>query len=373
VSEILSQFHEEDLPMSTVDISAAVQAGRRRRRIRTVLAAGATVVALAAGALTANALIGRPQAMPPANPGCGSPTPARPAQPTWQRFDPLVSEIDASGVAGYRVTVVATSTYFQAVQLSSSDRSVTVILYACGGEPHGIVEEEIPVNPANGEPADPVRGVPAYWLPPDRSATVALAWQWTSGAWVFLAASGVDENQQPPESDLRAVATQVAPQLEFGAGTPVTAPFSLPIPDGVYPATTVTFRASDFGREFPVSFNMGFDAIGRAAPTHVFAYVPDLWVNANAFARVEDLPAHATEYSEDLGHPAYRYDLRDEGRDSDVLQVFDVFGFGVEIEPRGLPGTSEETLAIAADIFRTVTIYPGAAENLSAWGNPVAS
>lgn len=96
-------------------------------------------------------------------------------------------------------------------------------------------------------------------------------------------------------------------------------------------------------------------------------------VNANALATIDHLPEGATEYPEDLGYPAYRSDMRSEGRDSDLLLVYDFFGFGVEIEPRGMTGTREEKLSFAADIFRTITVYPGAATDPSAWGDPIAS
>jgi len=152
----------------------------------------------------------------------------------------------------------------------------------------------------------------------------------------------------------------------------VTAPFSLPVPDGRYPAVTLS-TPSTVGGDV-VAFHMGFDELGTPAPTHIAGYVPDLWVGARTFAAVDDLPAYATPYPEDLGYPAYQSDYRNEGRaDSEVLLVFDVFGFGFEIEPRGMTGPREETFDAAADIFRSITVYPGAADELSAWGDPIAS
>jgi hypothetical protein len=35
-------------------------------------------------------------------------------------------------------------------------------------------------------------------------------------------------------------------------------------------------------------------------------------------------------------------------------------------------GSRDEKLRFAADIFRTVTVYPGAATDPSAWGDPIA-
>ncbi len=382
MSEILSQFPDEELPVSSVDISRAMQTGRRRRRVRSVLAAGAAVAAvIVAGVATAAALL--PHPADPVTPGgqaCG----------TWERFDPLISEIDAGGISGYEVSVAFTSTYWQAVQLTSGSQAITVTLYACGGEPHSVVDETQPVDPTAGEPAQPVDGATAYWLAGDQRYPVTLAWQWTPGAWAFVSPEQEDPAAQcdratrdrnaataclPTTVDaaaLRSLATRVADQLEFGAGTPVTAPFSLPVPDGLYPAVVLS-TPSTVGGDV-VGFHMGFDEIGTPAPTHIAGYVPDLWVGARTFAAVDDLPDHATPYPEDLGYPAYQSDYRDEGRaDSEVLLVFDVFGFGFDIEPRGMTGPREETFDAAADIFRSITVYPGAADDVSAWGDPIAS
>jgi hypothetical protein len=37
-----------------------------------------------------------------------------------------------------------------------------------------------------------------------------------------------------------------------------------------------------------------------------------------------------------------------------------------------MAGTREQRLSFAADIFRTITVYPGAATDPSVWGNPIA-
>jgi hypothetical protein len=377
VSEILNQFRDEELPVSTVDISGAMRAGRRHR-IRRGLAAGGAVIAVVVAGATASVLLS-PQPtpsplVPPPAPTCDSADlPPQAPSPTWAYFDPLTSEIDASGVDGYWVTVTQTSTNYQQVFLQADTAGALVMLYSTGGEPYSIVNEALKLDPTAGEPADPINGAPAYWLTP--SDPTALAWQWTPGAWAVVSATPPEsaEGASPPsEEELRAVAVQVAPQLAFGAGTPVTAPFSLPLPACMYPATTTHFHAGANGQEFPVSFYLGFDRLGTTPPTHVGGYVPFLWVNANAFATVNDLPEGATEYSEHLGYPAYRADQRTEGRDSDMLLVYDFFGFGLEIEPRLMAATTEERLRFAADIFRTITVYPDAATELSAWGDPIA-
>jgi hypothetical protein len=379
VSEILNQFRDEELPVSTVDVSRAMRAGRRGR-VGRGLAIGGAVVAVVAAGTTASVLLSPqptsspPPFAPPPAPTCdAAEAPPQSPSPTWEYFDPLTMEIDASRVEGYRVAVTATSTYWQIAQLEG-DTTVGIMLYARGGEPYSFVDEAVRIDPAAGEPADPVNGAPAYWLAP--TDPLAIAWQWTPGAWAMVFARPPEPGQSASplsEDDLRAIAIQVAGQLEFGAGTPVTSPFALPIPACTYPAHTVQFRARDNGREFPVSFYLGFDRLGTTPPTHVGGYVPFLWVDANAFATVNDLPDGATPYTEeDLGYPAYHSDQRQaEGRDSDILLVYDVFGFGMEIEPRLMPGTAEERLAYAADIFRTITVYPDAATELSAWGDAI--
>jgi hypothetical protein len=373
VSDILNQFREEELPMSTVDVSRAMQTGRRRRRTMTIIAAAATVTVLVAGAVAGSALLSKRSALPPADPSCGSPAPARPSMPTWEHFDPLVYEIDASGVQGYRATVTSTATNWQTLGLvnASGNRTVELNIYSCAGSARSMADDSAPANPTEGEPADPVHGAQAYWLPPNQSAShVALAWQWAPGAWAILTSGGVESS--PPAAELRSIAAQVAQQLRFGAGTPVTSPFSVPMPDGTYPAMTLRMVAHVEGQQPRGGFFFGFEALGTAAPPHYSGYVPYLWVNASQLQTIDQLPAGATPYPENLGFPAYRSDLRSEGRDSDLLLVYDWFGFGVEIEPRGMTGTRDEKLSYAADTFRSMTVYSGADKDMSVWGNPIA-
>jgi hypothetical protein len=373
VSDILNQFREEELPVSTVDIPRVMRDGRRRRRVLTVLAAAAAVVVLVAGVAAGSALLARRSDPPPAAPTCGSPAPARPSMPTWEHFDPMVSEIDASGVAGYRVTSTMTSTHWQGLGLvnAAGDRAVELTIYSCEGSPRAVGDAEVALDPGAGEPADPVHGAAAYWLPGrEPSLHVALGWQWTPGAWAILAPDGVEE--KVPTAELRSIAAQVAQQLVFGAGNAVTSPFSVPTPDGMYPAMTLTMPMAVEGQPTRGAFYFGFEAVGTAPPAHFGGYVPYLWVNASPFMTVDQLPAGATPYSEDLGYPAYRSDLRSEGRNSDLLLVYGFFGLGVEIEPRGLTGTQAEKLSYAADTFRSMTVYQGAANDMAVWGNPVA-
>ena len=391
MTDILSQFRDEDLPLSIVDIGGAVRAGRRRRRIRTGLVAGVMAVAVAVAVGTPIWLFARPDPAPPIGPDCGSPQPSRQSLPTWERFDPLRLEIDTSEVTGYRVVTSATATYGQLALLQADGPRgdepeagvVTVMLFACGGEPRYFDgDQPVPFDPGAGEPANPINGVSAYWLPsnklfPGGSTNEGIAWQWTAGAWAMVVASPPPDTSDVDPKALRTVATQVAPRLDFGAGTPVTAPVSLPVPDGMYLSSTVTQRASDFGQEFPVGFRIGFDALGTSDLANPFisaeGYQPLLMVDASTFTTLDDRPDNATEYSEDLGYPAYQAVVNDGIRAVDALLVYDYFGFGLQIMPAELPGAStrDEKLSRAAEIFRTITVYPGAAGDLSAWGDPI--
>ena len=55
-----------------------------------------------------------------------------------------------------------------------------------------------------------------------------------------------------------------------------------------------------------------------------------------------------------------------------ILLALDFFTFSVEVVPWHVPGTPEEQLAVAADVFRTITAYPDSASDLSTWGAPLA-
>jgi hypothetical protein len=391
MSEILNQFRDEELPPSTVEVGRAARAGRRRRRIRTGLAAGGVAAALAvAGAAAPTRLSAQPSPPPPAEPQCGSPVPARPSLPTWRQFDPLTLEIDATDVPGYHLRITASSTNWQTIMLEKEGANdagagaVYVVQYACGGEPRSYdpgADQLVPFDPAAGEPADPIGGAPAYWLPPTGVRpgglpSAGLAWQWTAGAWAMVFAEPASETSTVDPAVLRSAAAEVAPHVELGVGTPVTAPFSLPRPDGTYPAVTATHWASDAGELFAVGFSIGFDTVGKAASTQPFPhdYVPSFAIDASPYASLDDRPSDATEYPEDLGYPAYQAVLPYGDRDIDELLVYDVSGFGFQLQPAEVPGTSTqaERLSVAADVFRAITVYPDAATDYSAWGDPIA-
>lgn len=344
MSEILNQFPDDELPESTVDVSRAIRTGRRQR-IRTLLAASGTVVAVAAAGATASVwLAAHPSPAPLAAPtlACDGTPPWSPS-PAWAPLDPLRSEIDASGVTGYELGLVVTSTHFQQVYLSG-DTFVDVMLFAAGVDLR-LFDSELPADPATGVPAGPVNGVPVYWLPTGNAATLAL--QWAPGAWATVQAIGTPDWEL---DDLQAVAMQVARELSFGVGTPVTSPFSMPVPDCLYPAITLTHVNVGKPGSVPVNtFHLGFDRIGTAPPTYGLGYRPDLWVKAS--------PSGSVPPDSSAGYSAKAYDMR---------------GFDVGVEPAGVPGSREQRLAYAADILAAISVYPGAADDPSAWGDPLA-
>jgi len=387
--DILDQFRDEELPPSRVDIYRAVRSGRRQRRIRTALGASGAALAVAAAGLAAPAWLSHQVAPVPLSHTCGSPHPARDSMPTWQRFDPLLIEIDASGVPAHQVVTVTTAVSWQRVQLNSYDgREATVTLFACDGEPFvsNPGGSPTPVDPTQGEPADPVAGAPAYWLPQDDPADpVGLAWQWTPGAWAVVVpaepAGPVGSWPAWPRDELRTVARQIADGLALGVGKPVTAPIALPVPDGLYPVASVLHYGAGLPYAYPATapyaFAIGFDVLSTDEPTALpmIQDFPDLTVSASPInATVDDRPRSATPYPEDLGYPAY-YETKPAARYPDlvVLTVYEFSRFAVAIAPVNLPGASstDEKLKRAADIFRTIRAYPNAATDPSAWGDPI--
>jgi hypothetical protein len=133
--------------------------------------------------------------------------------------------------------------------------------------------------------------------------------------------------------------------------------------------------ASDFSEQFPVGFRVGFNANGTAEPRNPYVDSPNpsLTVDVSAFRTVDGRPADATEYPEDLGYPAYQAVINEGGPDIDALLVYEFSGLGLQIMPAELPSAStrDEKLTRAAEIFRTITAYPGAASDQSAWGAPI--
>jgi len=366
------------------DLADTVLIGMRRQaRRRALVAAGGLAIAVAVAGATAPTWLS-PQPSPgpivSTSRACGGPLPTRPPAPAWEYFNPLTFEIDAGSVTGYRVKAHHLSTYYQTLEMvnPASNRIVGVLLYAAGGEPHRFDAQNnaVPFDPGAGEPAGSVHGAPAFWLPDDGFGTVGLnpqglAWRWAPGAWVLVFAGQVTPGPDPAAStvdpaELRTIATQVAPQLELGVGAPVTSPFSMPVPDCTRLATSILFRETNNNGAPYTRFLLGFDTADKVDPTYPppDETQPSLVVMADNRGAPDNLDAQ-TWYPEDLGHPAYVND--------GTLSVYGVSGFAVEIWSVAMPNadTDAEKARLAAGIFRTITVHPGAADGEAAWGDPI--
>ena len=400
MTEILSQFREDELPPSRVDIARAVRSGRRRRRTRTGLVTCGVVLVLAAGGATAPTWLltapdhgVSPAASSPAAVPCdGGPLPAYTQGTAWQTFDPLIYEIDASGVAGYQVETYTTARYFQTLILTNAaqTRRVTVMLYATEGVPYYAMPHTTvptpgpgatpytattpePIDPAAGEPTEPVAGAPAYWLPDQQvpGAEYGLAWQWTLGGWALVTARALDPSAPKPETDgdpteLRAIAAQVASQLVLGSGTPVTSPFSMPVPGCTRVGSTSLWSSTkNDGTPF-ARFDLGFSAAGQSEPSSPLRLphdtTPAITVSADTAALPGDLPFVANSNVD--GYPAY-----DQGS---FLVVYG--SLAIEISTPGGPegmNTAAPSFVDPRDLYHSVQLHPGATADPATWGPPI--
>src|SRR5690606_20534214 len=141
-----------------------------------------------------------------------------------------------------------------------------------------------------------------------------LAWQWAPRAWVLVTAADISDQAggaaSPSTVDvaaLRNLAAEIAPQLAFGEGIPVTAPFSMTIPDCTRVAgTTVMFDVREDGT--PIArFGLSFETYGAPAVTNPLLIPGDAMTNVSVNAGwafdAEDKPGSAT--FEVDGHPAW--------------------------------------------------------------------
>ncbi len=280
------------------DLADTVLTGMRRQtRRRMSVVAGSLAVALAVAGATAPVWLSRRPSSGPAAPTVTAPTgqvcvggvlPTRPPSPTREYFDPLASEINASGVTGYRLTASGTATHFQVVDMvnQAGDRAVGMVLYSAGGQPHYLDDNDVPVpfDPGAGEPAGSVGGAPAYWLPEKRynlfnTRPQGIAWQWAPDAWAVVLAEQVIPGRDPSHTpdpatvdraELRTIAAQVAPQFKLGVATPVTSPFSVRQPDCTRIVLTVrSYSTPDHGE--PVHGVPGRIRHRRPSRTHLSA------------------------------------------------------------------------------------------------------
>jgi hypothetical protein len=211
-----------------------------------------------------------------------------------------------------------------------------------------------------------------------------IAWQWAPDAWALVLAEQIIPGRDPSHTpdpatvdraELRTIAEQVAPQFELGVATPVTSPFSVRQPDCTRLVLTArTYSTTDHGEPY-TGFLVAFDTADRpeltSPPMMEKELQPSLLVAADT-ADAGAVPGNLgglTEFPEDLDHPAY-FDAA-EGR---VLHVYGVSGFAVSVFPSGMPNTDTvaEKVSLVGAIFRSITIYPGAAGSEAAWGDPIA-
>src|SRR5258706_425391 len=106
-------------------------------------------------------------------PGCGTgplvapPAPAEPGAPT--DFDLLQRWLNLTELSGFHLVDYTTSRYWQVAELAppAGDRTVTITLYATGGDPTYRTSNAAPtpLDPAAGEPTDPGGGAQTYQPP----------------------------------------------------------------------------------------------------------------------------------------------------------------------------------------------------------------
>lgn len=364
-------------------------AARRQTRVRAGAVAGVAALAVAAAVPTLPGLLPGGGGTAPGTPACAvaAPLPDRPPASNWEYFDPLKYEIDASRVTGYRTASYHTSTYFQVLELTNpaQDRLVTITLYATGGVPHHRTTEARPhpIDPGAGDPAEPVRGAPAYWLPattyPGLPQSQGLAWQWAPGAWVLVTvadtAGDADGSPTPDQStvdSLRSLAAEIAPLLEFGVGYSVAGPFAMTVPNCTrVAATTTTFDVREDGT--PVArFGVRFETQDAVAVTNPLLIPGDamtsIGVEASWASSPEDKPGSAM-FTVD-GHPAWLDDCSDGDRcDPDAAYrgvVYEVNGFALEL-------TGDADLGVSVlDLYESIEFHSGATHDPATWGLPIA-
>lgn len=379
MSDVLWRFPEDELPPSRVDIRQLMRAGRRRRRVRRAFTAASVATVLSVGAGTApiwlSALPGQGGISNPGTAACpeATPLPPLPSSSAWERFDPLKYEVDVSALTGYEVVSYATSTYFQEVVLVGPDSGhvVTVTLYAAGGQPHyrttdGPAE---PLDPGAGTPADEVHDIDAFWLPDQNlpGAQQGLAWQWTPGAWVFVTAGPTETGtaaEPVNREELRSISAEVAPQLRFGAGSPVMSPFALAVPQctRVSGTSLVHGTRSDntpFTR-FMVSYSTAETSEPRNPLVAPGTATPAVVVAATLGTGPEDKPAPLTEVD---GYEAYLGDCTS-AESCEVGTVYGMDGFAVELD-----GDIDLGITVL-DLVRSIYIYADASTGNS-WGSPI--
>jgi hypothetical protein len=358
-ASLLRDLADSPAPPSTVDVRRAAATGRRRLRVRRMVASGSAVVGVAAVAVGLTQVLGTaPAAGPsPQLPGAVAEPSALP-DVAPEAFDPLVQYAEfgwvPDGSTGGGINTgrdwLLVSADYPGLATSGNDEpapaGVYLMLVTAG---HGIDVmrfTDFAVDPAQAAPGvatDPVNGRPAEWVDVAGPAEV-LRWEYAPGAW---AAVRVDRNL--PGVDAREVARQVAESVRYGVDRPVKLPFATTGVPAQLPAAELRLSRHTDGWSAQVLYGEQRTSYGDW-PLSILAVANDRETGDQA---VLGDPNTTVD-----GHPARTSDLQDGGSG---LQVFNVDGVYVEI----LTHSAEATTLLPdglVGLFRATTFFPDPAD-----------
>jgi hypothetical protein len=233
VHSLLSDIAESPAPPSTMDITRAVAAGRRRVLVRRLAGSGAAALAVAAVLGLTAALMPGGLAAPGPDPAASTTPAPNPTMPVAApaAFDPRVQYAQPGWLPpGEIQTGVGVDSEWLSVEAEyPSGFGLERVALAVSAAGHSATDrvpfltyQVPPQGMAPSGPAEPVNGRPAQWL----AQGSLLQWEYAPGAFAaveVLADSAEHERQ---------VAVQVAQQVQFGVNQPVLLPF----PTTVIPA-----------------------------------------------------------------------------------------------------------------------------------------
>jgi len=337
VAVMLRDLAETPPPPSSVDISRAAVAGRRRVRMRRLMSGASAAGVAAVVALVAMVSTGLPTEGPgPNNPG--SMPSAAPAQ-----FDPFLQYAEfgwlPEGSVGSTITIdprfyFNLSAEFETPAISSDQsavRRVDLWLAPAGQN----VEFGLPDVPAPGSyESTQFNGREAWWF--EDGSRTTLRWQYAPQTW-----AAVDVVLDGPGAG-RDVARRVAENVRYGVDLPIRQPFTTTgVPTHWWVCLVMVYR---HGQEWDVEVTYAHDLDGDWALTIHAAWPSE---------RVTAVPTTVVD-----GYPA-RTDAR--ATYGAGLQLFNVDGMFVDLQyydaqtgtllPDGLVG-----------VFRATEFYPDPAD-----------
>lgn len=331
LSTLIGEIAREPGPPSTVDVDRAVRDGRRIRRTRRALRAGAAALAVAVAAGVAS-LLGGPDEPPPVVTAPG-------------RFDPLV-RYAGFGWLPAKLTQRTSQTAAGRLTLEAGDTDtrLSVRLYPAGravGDP----APDPPRTSAGCAPgertyrAPSVHGRAAWWVSSRdvpgggcRPTVVRLTWEYAPGAWAVADAGDL---RGVAGGDRRNVLRRIAQTLRLGIDEPVRFPFRAGyLPRGLAPAGTYETRVSSDPGRWRVALIL--TPAGRAA------------ARPGAVVTVRPAPSRP-DHEPNLtvaGRPAFGTAFTDpSGVTTHLVNVFDVQGFEVDVQTSGGPGDAPARIA----------------------------